>query len=78
VQAVAKRLHAPKGMPLAEIYGWLAHIEKNRNIAQPLATIAAEIDDLIAQKSPDNAALLAAARNLYRWKEDILNGPTTN
>ena len=78
VQAVAKRLHAPKGMPLAEIYGWLAHIEKNRNIAQPLATIAAEIDDLIAQKSPDNAALLEAARNLYRWKEDILNGPTTN
>lgn len=78
VQAVAKLLHAPRGMPLTDLYGWLEHIERNRKMERSLASIAKEIDDLIAQKSPDGAALLSSARNLYRWKEEILHGPANH
>tara|TARA_R110002096_G_scaffold408075_1_gene606982 strand:- start:94120 stop:95388 length:1269 start_codon:yes stop_codon:yes gene_type:complete len=78
VKAVARHLHAPKGMPLAQLYGWLENIEANRKIERPLASIAKEIDELIAQKSPDGAALLASARNLYHWKEEILHGPANH
>ncbi len=78
VMAVAKLLHAPRGMPLPELYGWLEHIERNRQVQRPLASIAQEIDELIAQKSPDGAALLASARNLYHWKEEILHGPANH
>jgi len=78
VKAVAKLLHAPRGMPHSELYGWLANIESNRQMERPLAAIAKEIDELISQKSPDGAALLASARNLYRWKEEILHGPANH
>jgi len=78
ILAVAKTLHAPRGLPLPQLYEWLAHIEKNRSVKRPLADIASEIDTLVAQKSPDHAALLAAARNLYHWKEELLHGPSTN
>ena len=78
VRAVAKQLHAPRGMSLADLYGWLESIERNRGVRRPLASIARETDELISKKSPDSAALLEAARNLYLWKEEILHGPTNN
>lgn len=78
VREVARRLHAPRGMPLVKLYGWLEHVESNRSVRRPLASVVKEIDDLVAQKSPDGAALLAAARSLYQWKEEILHGPANN
>ncbi len=78
LRAVAKSLHAPRGLELGALYEWLARIETNRSIKQSLSSIAQEIDDLVAQKSPDSDDLLKAARHLYRWKEEILNGPTTD
>jgi hypothetical protein len=79
VRDTARQLHAPRNLSPQQTLEWLSNYAKRRNIASDCAAIARMASDLAASKGRIDAARFAdAARQIYQWKQELLDGPSTH
>ncbi len=71
---VARRVHAPADLADAALADWLGRIGKARQVRLAPAGLQAEAEAAAATPA-DERRLLQAARNLHRWKQEMLHGP---
>jgi hypothetical protein len=74
VAEVAHALHAPPGAKTRELSEFLQGAARRRRVSVDLRTLEAQIERLKRQPLAP-AAVVAAARRVYRFKEEMLRGP---
>lgn len=75
IRDTADQLHTPKGMSLAEMSAWLDRIGKAKGVGIEAATLLARSKDVSAGRRRDPASSADVAKDTYRWKGEMLNGP---
>ncbi|HEX6739872.1 MAG TPA: DUF4350 domain-containing protein [Vicinamibacteria bacterium] len=70
---VARALHAPTFARPAELKGWIEAVARRRGVRTPLAELEAQVTRAQVQARAE-PALVAAARRIHRWKEEMLRG----
>jgi hypothetical protein len=77
VNDAGRQLHAPKGLHQAELINWLQRVGEARNVSLDSGAVAARADDLVRVRGVgDMGPYVAVARDIYRWKQEILDGPS--
>jgi hypothetical protein len=71
---VASRVHAPAQFGGAALDQWLERIGKARNVGREPAQLRRDAELAATAGSADDRRLLHAARDLYRWKREMLHG----
>ncbi|MET0554126.1 MAG: DUF4350 domain-containing protein [Vicinamibacteria bacterium] len=72
-QEVARVLHAESAGKPGEARARLRRIGRRRRVTEDLATIESAVERLRGEKSPAPAAVLAVARRVHRWREEMLS-----
>jgi hypothetical protein len=75
VQDVARRLHAPRGLTGGTLADWLDRVGRARGVKTEIAPRLDEANALALAKRTDPAALIALARAISDWKQEIIDGP---
>lgn len=77
INDAGRQLHAPKGLHQGELIKWLQRVGEARNVSLDGGTVAARADDLVRVRGVgDMGPYVAVARDIYRWKQEILDGPS--
>ncbi|MGE0121147.1 MAG: DUF4350 domain-containing protein [Dongiaceae bacterium] len=71
---VARRVHAPAQIADAALDQWLDRIGKARRAQAAAATLRREAELAVGRGRADERRLLHVARDLYRWKQEMLHG----
>lgn len=71
-------LHAPARLDDAELARWLDRIAEARGVAGRAGDILMRADRAAAGGNAGLRALFAAAGEMYRWKEEIVHGPSAH
>jgi hypothetical protein len=71
---VARALHAPPGASSTELGAWLREAAQRRGTRRDLDALRRRVADLGNSRHPAPAAIVATARGLHRWKEEMLRG----
>jgi hypothetical protein len=74
VSDVARALHAPAAVLAGDVHGWLHSIGRRRGVGVDLPALERQVHAALRAEGPP-AAILAAARRIHRWKEEMLRGP---
>ncbi len=77
VRSVAHTLHAPPNLDEAALAAWLDRIGKARGIDASCAAILHTVAGLDTTDSKNLTRLFESARDIHRWKGEILNGSAT-
>ena len=72
---VARTLHAPAGLTPPELRERLRRLGRRRRVAEDLNALEASVARLREDKAPPAAAVLAVARRVHRWRQEMLSGP---
>jgi hypothetical protein len=72
-QEVARVLHADSAGKPGEARARLRRIGRRRRVTEDLAAIESAVERLRGEKSPAPAAVLAVARRVHRWREEMLS-----
>jgi hypothetical protein len=71
----ASQLRAPKGMPLRELVAWAGRMSERRGTSiQPEDVLARA--EVIAGGGTSLSSSAGVAKDIYRWKGELLNGPS--
>jgi len=76
VQDVARQLHAPRGLAGGELSGWLERVGRARGLKTDVAPSIEQANALGMTKRADPGELVALARTISDWKQEITNGPS--
>jgi hypothetical protein len=71
---VARRVHAPAQLDDAALDQWLDRIGRARRAQAAAATLRREAELAVGRGRADERRLLHVARDLYRWKQEMLHG----
>lgn len=71
-QEVARVLHAESAGTAGEVRSRLRRIGKRRRVTEDLAALESAVARLRGEKSPAPTAVLAVARRVHRWREEML------
>jgi hypothetical protein len=71
---VARALHAPEGAKAKELREFLHGAARRRKTSVDLRTLEAQVERVKRQEVPP-AAIVAAARRVHRFREEMLRGP---
>jgi hypothetical protein len=78
VQAVirdtAKQVHAPKALSEVDQLKWLERTGKSRGVRHDCNAILQRAANLASARSNDMAAYVWVARDIYRWKQEMMDG----
>jgi hypothetical protein len=74
VADVARQLHAPAGLSQAALVEWLGRAGRARAVAIDCTDLVRSADELAAGGRAGAAALTTLARNIFRWKLEVLDG----
>ena len=69
---VGRQLHAPRGLSTAGLIGWLQRVGTARNVATDCGPLIAEAAMLGESRMRNPASLVRLAREIDRWKGEIL------
>jgi hypothetical protein len=72
---VASRVHAPAQLAGVALDQWLERIGRARQVRGAPAELRREAELATAAGRTDDRRLLHVARDLYRWKREMLHGP---
>ena len=75
IRAVARNSRAPGGLKGADLAEWLDRASVARGMKVPLHRLHREIDALSGAKSIGAHRVVAAARKLHSWKQEMIHGP---
>jgi len=73
----ARQLHAPAGMPDAALVQWLQRTSQARAASVDCASVLKTADE-VAASGRGGAALKTIARDIFRWKREIIDGVPRN
>ena len=71
---VGRRIHAPLQADERVLGAWLDRVGQSRGTRQKFTRLWRDFEILPGSGNYQSRLLLAAAQELYRWKEEILNG----
>ncbi len=72
---VARRLRAPRHLGEDALVDWVDRVGEARGLRRRYRDLRREVDAASAAAGRGGAGLLRAARNIYRWKQEIIDGP---
>jgi hypothetical protein len=70
------QLHAPKGMQLRELAAWAGRLSERRGTSIQPEEVLARAEALIANRGTGLSSSAGVAKDIYRWKGELLNGPS--
>lgn len=73
VRSTALALHAPHGLDEGAVMAWLDRVGKARGVTASCADIVRAASDLNPGDTRNLARLMECARNIYRWKGEIIH-----
>ena len=76
IRDAARQLRAPKGLTDHELAAWLERVGRARGVTLDSAAILRQAEDLSRSSYTDDAALAGVAWSIYRWKQEIIHGPS--
>jgi hypothetical protein len=74
VRDVARQLHAPRGLATAALVEWLRRVGAARGVDTDCGALMADAATLGEGPRRNPAALVRLARQIHRWREEVLNG----
>lgn len=77
VRQTARALHAPQGMDESELRAWLDRIGKSRRVSILCGEIMRRADSVNAANAENAPFLLQCARDIHRWKGEMVYGAGT-
>ena len=75
LEDVGRRIHAPLQADERTLAAWLDRVGQSRGVSQKFSRVWRDFEILPGGGAYQSRLLLMAAQELYRWKEEILNGP---
>lgn len=72
---VAHRVHAPRHLDDEALIDWLDRVGKSHGVTTTYRSVRQRAERLTAASGADVARTARAARNLHRWKQEMLHGP---
>lgn len=77
IRDTARQLHAPKTLTYPQTLEWLKRFAQKRGVTRDCTAIARLADEVSASRGrADMAKSTDAARQIYQWKQEILDGPS--
>ena len=74
VQDVARQLHAPSGLSEGALIDWLRRTARVRDAQIDCGAVVRKVDELVAGGRSALAPLAAQARDIFRWKREVIDG----
>jgi len=78
VRDVARQLHAPRELSTAALIGWLQRVGKARGVDTDCGALIREAEILGESRRRNPAPLVRLARQIHRWKGEIIDGRSGN
>jgi hypothetical protein len=78
VRDVARQLHAPRGLSTPALLAWLQRVGAARGIDIDCSSVVAEAETLLDGRRRNQASLVRLARDIHRWRGEIVDGRTRN
>jgi hypothetical protein len=75
LEDVGKRIHAPLQADARTLEAWLDRVGQSRGVSEKFSRVWRGFEILPGGGAYRSRLLLSAAQQLYRWKEEMLNGP---
>lgn len=76
IHDVGRQLHAPRGLTGADLADWLTRLGNARGTSLECTNLLNRANNLIADNRSDVSAFVTIARDVYRWKQEIIDGPS--
>jgi hypothetical protein len=73
VRGVARRLRAPASLGEPALIDWLGRVGRAHGVAADLPAIARRVDEAVRDHGRSTPTLVAAARDIHRWKQEMLD-----
>jgi hypothetical protein len=74
IRAVARQLHAPSGMSDAALVEWLRRTGQARAVEVDCGSVLSTASELASSGRGGATPLSALARDIFRWKQEIVDG----
>jgi hypothetical protein len=78
VRDVARQLHAPRELSTAALIGWLQRVGTARGVDTDCGALIREAETLGESRRRNPAPLVRLARQIHRWKGEIIDGRSGN
>jgi hypothetical protein len=78
IREVARQLHAPAGLTGASLIVWLQRVGAARGVTVDCAAVMRRASELAESGRREPGSSLHLARDIYRWKREIIDGPSGN
>ncbi len=75
IRDVARQVHAPRGLSEAALIAWLERVGKARGVDVDCGAVLRRADTLGGGQRGDISPLVPIARDIHRWKREIVDGP---
>jgi hypothetical protein len=73
IRGVARRLRVPANLGEPALIDWLGRVGRARGVASDLQTIALRVEEVVRGHGRSTPTLVAAARDIHRWKQEMLD-----
>jgi hypothetical protein len=74
VRDVARQLHAPRGLAGGPLMAWLQRVGAARGSDVDCGAVVRRVSELDATRRRDLSPLIRLARDIHRWKGEVLDG----
>ena len=74
VRETAQQLHAPRGLTGQGLAAWLTRVGEARGVNVDCAAVIREVEQLPDRRRADLAPLVRIAREIHRWRREIVDG----
>jgi hypothetical protein len=74
VRETALQLHAPRGLSGPALAAWLTRVGEARGVSVDCAAIVGEVESLADRRRADLSPLVRIARDIHRWRREIVDG----
>lgn len=78
VRDAGRQIHAPRNLDGEQLVQWLQRAGAARGAQGDCADMIRRADELIRDRSSSLGSFVRLARDIYRWKREIIDGPSGN
>jgi len=71
----ARQLHAPRGLSESALLDWLERVGRARGVDIDGVALYRDTEAVVENRRGGTAALIPIARDIHKWKREILDGP---
>jgi hypothetical protein len=78
IRDVARQLHAPSALAGEQLVAWLQRVGAARGVTVDCGAVAQQASELADARRHDFTRLVRLARDIHRWKQEIIDGIPRN